>query len=80
MMSEDLLQDINVALLIVLPALGFLQDLRYRFEYVREAENGKDTLRRFLRSALLLLLHLGVLCLFYLLIWWMFSHLPNGTG
>jgi hypothetical protein len=57
-MSEHLWRDINLALLIVVPTLGFLQDLRYRIAYVREAENGRDTLRRFVRSTLLLLLHL----------------------
>jgi hypothetical protein len=49
---------IVLVFLVVWPLLGLLRDLRYRVLWVREAQGGKEKLRRFLRSTVAILLHL----------------------
>ncbi len=57
----------------VVPVVVFLQDLRDRVIWVREAENIKDMLRRLLRETLVMLLYLIVLCLYLWLTWWILT-------
>lgn len=64
----------------MLPVLGFLESLRDRIIWVREAENIKDMIQRLLRATLAMLLYLVVLCLFLWLVWWIVSQLPAGSG
>jgi quinol-cytochrome oxidoreductase complex cytochrome b subunit len=71
--SVDLVRDVILVLIIVAVVLSFLQELRDRALWVREAENGKETLRRLLRSTIVLLLYLIFLCLFLSLTWWILS-------
>jgi uncharacterized membrane protein len=71
--SVDLVRDVILVLIVVAVVLSFLQELRDRALWVREAENGKETLRRLLRSTIVLLLYLIFLCLFLSLTWWILS-------
>lgn len=61
--------------LVVWPLLGFLRDVRAHVLWVGEAEGTRETLPRLLRAAVMLLLHLGAICLYFCLIWWIVSHL-----
>ena len=71
--SVDLVRDVVLVLIVVAVVLSFLQELRDRAMWVREAENAKETLRRLLRSTIVLLLYLVFLCLFLSLTWWILS-------
>jgi hypothetical protein len=71
--SVDLVRDVILVLIVVAVVLSFLQELRDRAMWVREAENGKETLRRLLRSTIVLVLYLIFLCLFLSLTWWILS-------
>jgi glucose uptake protein GlcU len=71
--SVDLVRDVILVLIVVAVVLSFLQELRDRAMWVREAENAKETLRRLLRSTIVLLLYLIFLCLFLSLTWWILS-------
>ena len=71
--SVDLMRDVILVLIVVAVVLSFLQELRYRAIWVREAQNAKETLRRLLRSTIVLLLYLIFLCLFLSLTWWILS-------
>ncbi len=71
--SVDLVRDVVLVLIVVAVVLSFLQQLRDRAMWVREAENAKETLRRLLRSTIVLLLYLVFLCLFLSLTWWILS-------
>jgi hypothetical protein len=57
----------------VVPVVVFLQDLRDRVIWVREAQNIKDMLRRLLRETLVMLLYLIALCLYLWLSWWILT-------
>ena len=57
----------------VVPVVVFLQDLRDRFMWVREAQNIKDMVRRLLRETLVMLLYLIALCLYLWLSWWILT-------
>jgi hypothetical protein len=41
--------------MVVVPLLGFLQELHDRVVWIREPENGKDTVRRLLRVTIMML-------------------------
>jgi formate hydrogenlyase subunit 3/multisubunit Na+/H+ antiporter MnhD subunit len=71
--SVDLVRDVTLVLITVAVVLSFLQELRDRAIWVREAENAKETLRRLLRSTIVLLLYLIFLCLFLSLTWWILT-------
>ena len=71
--SVDLVRDVTLVLITVAVVLSFLQELRDRALWVREAENAKETLRRLLRSTIVLLLYLIFLCLFLSLTWWILT-------
>ncbi len=57
----------------VVPVVVFLQDVRDRVIWVREAQNIKDMLRRLLRETLVMLLYLIALCLYLWLTWWILT-------
>ncbi len=57
----------------VVPVVVFLQDLRDRVIWVREAQNTQDMLRRLLRETLVMLLYLIALCLYLWLTWWILT-------
>ena len=71
--SVDLVRDVILVLIVVAVVLSLLQELRDRAIWVREAENAKETLRRLLRSTIVLLLYLIFLCLFLSLTWWILT-------
>jgi hypothetical protein len=71
--SEDLFRDVILVVMTVVPVVVFLQDLRDRVIWVREAQNIKDTLRRLLRETLVMLLYLIALCLYLWLTWWILT-------
>jgi formate hydrogenlyase subunit 3/multisubunit Na+/H+ antiporter MnhD subunit len=71
--SVDLMRDIILVLIVLAVVISFLQELRYRAIWVREAQNVKETLRRLLRSTIVLLLYLIFLCLFLSLTWWILA-------
>jgi hypothetical protein len=67
------LGDVILVVMLVVPMVVFLQDLRDRVIWVREAENIKDMVRRLLRETLVMLLYLIALCLYLWLIWWILT-------
>jgi hypothetical protein len=67
------LGDVILVVMLVVPVVVFLQDLRDRVIWVREAENIKDMVRRLLRETLVMLLYLIALCLYLWLIWWILT-------
>ena len=71
--SEDLFRDVILVVMTVVPVAVFLQDLRDRVIWVREAENNKDMVRRLLRETLVMLLYLIALCLYLWLAWWILT-------
>jgi hypothetical protein len=71
--SEDLFRDVVLVVMTVVPVVVFLQDLRDRVIWVREAQNTQDMLRRLLRETLVMLLYLIALCLYLWLTWWILT-------
>ena len=71
--SEDLFRDVILVVMTVVPVGVFLQDLRDRVMWVREAQNIKDMVRRLLRDTLVMLLYLIALCLYLWLSWWILT-------
>ncbi len=72
-MPDHLLRDVILVSMVVVPLLGFLHELRDRVAWIREAENGKDAVRRLLRATMVMLLYLITLCLYLALTWWILS-------
>ena len=72
-MPDYLLRDVIAVTMVLVPVLVFLKDLRDRVAWVREAENGKEMLRRSLRQTVVMLLYLIALCLYLGLTWWILS-------
>jgi hypothetical protein len=70
--SEDLFRDVILVVMTVVPVV-FLQDLRDRVMWVREAQNIKVMVRRFLQETLVMLLYLIALCLYLWLSWWILT-------
>ena len=73
-MPDHLLRDLIAETMVVVPLLGFLQELRDRVVWIREPENGKDAVRWLLRATIMMLLYLIALCLYLSLTWWILSH------
>jgi hypothetical protein len=72
-MPDHLVRDVILVSMLVVPLLGFLRELRDRVAWIREAENGKDAVRRLLRTTIVMLLYLITLCLYLSLTWWILS-------
>jgi hypothetical protein len=72
-MLDSLWLNIVAASMVVVPLFVFLQDLRDRAMWVREADNAKEMVRRLVRETIVMLLYLIALCLYLALTWWILS-------
>jgi hypothetical protein len=72
-MPDHLLRDVIAVTMVVVPLLGLLREPRDRVVWIREAENGKDAVRRLLRATIVMLLYLIAFCLYLSLTWWILS-------